>query len=129
MTHDEINVKIATKVMGLEVIDDDARYLEISKAGGDFFGKKYLATVQVHNACFDKCFHRLACIPNYCGAIEMAWQVLELHFMPDVFRCAVSDKWTCELTEKNNMRRASAEADTAPMAICLAALKALGEDV
>lgn len=76
--------------------------------------------------------------PSYSTDIEAAWEVLgklwELevtHYKSGVFRHydLVSDKhwWTCDIfTEKVHVQASS---DTAPHAICLAALKAVGVEV
>lgn len=94
---------------------------------------------------------RADAMPDYAGEIGLAWRVIEKLTVPIInpkpgelwldglgFRCCESDedgmhgRWRCILTceDANGERRESfVTADTAPMAICLAALNARGAEV
>jgi len=68
-------------------------------------------------------------IPDYCTDIKAAWEVAEKFEQFDLKKNWDSGKWTCGIgTWGNGMNprqsiRLEAEADTAPMAICMAFLK------
>lgn len=62
--------------------------------------------------------------PTYCEKIEAAWTIVE-HLRKagyDVW-IYVDDEPQCDIYDKTDIRIACGEADTAPMAICLAYLK------
>jgi hypothetical protein len=85
-------------------------------------------------------------IPSYSTEMAAAWEVVEkitqsiveakegqwwldgLGFNPDDTSDPRTDRWRCWFTSERGGARieASAEADTAPLAICLAALRAVG---
>ena len=69
---------------------------------------------------------------RYSTDIAAAWEVAEKHLHPDwdvdLYRDKVEGgSWECELVCWERKIAVTAVADTAPMAICLAALKAVGE--
>lgn len=80
---------------------------------------------------------RLPLIKNYSTDIAAAWEVVEKltskiepHFqlgLCDVY--TESPKWHAELYLDRPRKRVFAKADTAPHAICLAALKAVGVEI
>lgn len=68
-------------------------------------------------------------LPNFCTDIADAWVIAEKYGY--AFQLTQSlGEWTCTFVYKINERGVgqyiSANADTAPMAICLTALKAVG---
>ena len=107
----QIDALIAEKVMGLvvgEVYSDSGEY------------ESHYANPQ------DK--HPLTgqdLLPHYSTSIVDAWRVVEKIEGQVLIDRTISGKWVCEIIW--GMRYTYvAEADTAPMAICLAALKAVG---
>jgi len=69
--------------------------------------------------------------PNYSTSIDAAWEVVEklrpefdvvLECVTSEFNCHINKPGRVGTPDHNHVR-----ADTAPMAICLAALKAVGE--
>lgn len=58
-------------------------------------------------------------IPDYCGDIKAAWEIVEAGYLDVVMRHS-DGKWSSEVLGQVNL---SEKADTAPMAICLAFLK------
>lgn len=130
-----LDVLVAEKVMGLEVISDPKRYLEVSADGGDIFGKKYVCTVMCHNQTFEARGSRIATIPQYSTDIGAAWLVVEhmqksavcgyisLYSPTDESKywfAKFSKKWhSCEIYDGEL-------GDAAPHAICIAALDAVG---
>jgi hypothetical protein len=58
--------------------------------------------------------------PNYSTKIEDAWLVVEKFPQIDICMSKVDDKWNCFIEFADHM----ATAETAPLAICIAALKA-----
>jgi len=140
MTNDEktifeqqlLNVKVAIKVMGLEVIHHPARYFEIQAQGGDFVGNKYVCTILCHNQTFEQ--HRpgrtIATVPNYCTSIQDAWRVVErmrgLGF-GGMLQADFQGKWEAYFCQEDKSPSVhfSVYRESAPMAICLAALEVL----
>lgn len=67
--------------------------------------------------------------PPYSTSIEAAWEVFNKFKLNDLTRGV--DGWTCRfgITKDNYIMQIDATADTAPHAICLAALKAIGVEI
>jgi competence transcription factor ComK len=63
--------------------------------------------------------------PHYSTNIADAWLVVEKFPQIDICMSKVDDKWNCFIEFADHM----AIAETAPLAICLAALKACGVEV
>lgn len=113
----ELDALVAEKVMG---------WVKISFVGEETAGgRKGFGLNPKH--------HRgpRTCIPAYSTDIAEAWAVLEK--FPDVQRLEKRwpgeepPGWWCEVGVDNGS--SSAIADTAPLAICLAALEAVGSEV
>ncbi len=60
-------------------------------------------------------------VPDYCNSIEAAWDVVEKVFSARLSKNPAGHKWLFEFIEDGIIH--TAQADTAPMAICLAFLK------
>lgn len=73
---------------------------------------------------------RVVCMPLYSSEIAAAWKIVSELFKDDLVVTigAYSDKHT-EVTIEGDDLIFYAEADTAPLAICLAALKAKGVEI
>ncbi len=129
----ELDALIAEKVMGLEVVTDAGRYLELMNTGGDFFGEHHVATILVHNETFSQ--HRpgstLALIPRYSTNIAAAWEVVKVLVKENRVHslvCNPRQDPVSAFTGKaiDNPREYTASGVTAEHAICLAALRAVG---
>lgn len=72
-------------------------------------------------------------LPFYSTSIADAWQVVEKLAERHVISvaCIINRKWRCEIVQAHSMPQqpSAAFADTAPLAICKAALKACGVEV
>lgn len=68
--------------------------------------------------------------PHYSTSIEAAWEVVELLRSKEIFlvldNCEFEQAYEAEFTDFYETHRCSTRSDTAPHAICLAALKAVG---
>lgn len=135
----ELDALIAEKVMGIEVVIHPERYLLIAGDGGDFFGKNFVTTILCHNQTFEK--HSpgktIKILPYYSTNIPDAWAVVEkLRSLNggDVgeFRLTWSghkkDGYVFRIWENDlpQVDLKDFEGESAPHAICLAALKAMG---
>lgn len=107
----KVDVLVAEKVMGWKDVRED------EMMHWDFCGQK----PHIMDGEF--------CIPNYSTDIEAAWAVFE-HFSSRYIEWNDSDaSWSVQLDFKRRLRddcRGMGYANTAPHAICLAALKAVG---
>jgi hypothetical protein len=126
----ELDALVAEKVMGWPVIGPNDPYSQYLDKGG-----------VIYNGLAQK-FPKFGVIPSNWSPstdIAAAWQVLEAMFqkayspnydLPLVYRCA-EGFWNCEvlipggngLGTDPDSNVATGEADTAPLAICRAALK------
>lgn len=82
-----------------------------------------LVAEKVMNSEFD--------VPHYSTSIEAAWAVVEKmndRFAVSFSCCSQAVEWHCELSCSENVHF-SAKGGTAPLAICLAALDAVGVEV
>lgn len=72
-------------------------------------------------------------VVDYSTDSAAAWQVVEklteLHVVS--VSCMLNKRWRCEVVQAHSQRQTpvNAIADTAPLAICLAALKAVGVEM
>ena len=128
----ELDSLIAEKIMGLEVIRSSKRYLEVMENGGDFHGRKHVCTIACHNETYKKQRpgRSIAIVDAYSKSIAAAWRVVEemnklltIHSEFQLRYVAFNSEWHIDYGEKTHVA-----ADTAPHAICLAALKAVGHD-
>jgi hypothetical protein len=124
----ELDALIAEKVMGLEVSftiypPEGADGYEIQKIGGD---------------CFDGCTKlHWSSMPEYSTDIAAAWEVVEKvrtkKISVSLVTCWDDSKdmmqWVCKIEWGGTDRFEFALQDTAPHAICLAALKTMGIDL
>lgn len=124
----ELDALVAEKVMGKFVISDPKQYLEVMVSeGGDYFGGKWVSTVLCHNETFDKHLpgHAVAIVKQYSTNISAAWEVVEklpgfsLRKLDGAYWCTFANSWDDELIDVIEK--------TAPHAICLAALRAIGQ--
>lgn len=129
----ELDALIAEKVMGLEVISAPARYLEIAERGGDFFGRSFVTTVLCHNETFSRQGpgRTISVVPQYSTSINAAWQVVERlkteGYYIKLHNAESQKKWfAMVIPPQDVMSEFLAEEDTAPHAICLAALAMKG---
>ena len=109
----DLNARIAEEVLGLEVCRN--------KKGGWSLGPQ--DWYDDHGAM--ELFNPL---PDYCGDIQDAWKVVESFNRFTVNRMEMPTKYRADVVfhlGQGNFEEYNAEADTAPMAICLAALKAI----
>lgn len=124
----DLDALVAEKVMRKVVIREPDHYLKVAESGGDFFGTEHVSTVLVHNQTFSR--HRpgqtIAICPGYSTSIAAAWSVLErvtivAHLSPILAHN--NSGW--QVSFLGNSELFTARSDTAPHAICLAALKAV----
>ena len=99
MNNREIDALVAEHVMGMERWDSSGMYSEI-----------------------------VPILPHYSSNISDAWQVVEKIEGQILIDRTLGGRWVCEILV-NQRTSHMAEADTAEMAICLAALKAKGVDI
>ena len=138
MTNREIDALVAEKVMGWTRIPSNHPYRWYNDRGG------VIVEGQPQKfPCYDKANATYGGIPDDwrpSSSIAAAWEVVEKLSGPDFdHRCVIvsktdmtDEKWGCEIgnTQAAGSDGASyAVADTAPMAICLAALNAVGVEV
>lgn len=128
MTNREINALIAEKVMGFKIVSSDIEWQTMDNMNYVCLHKKNL--------------------PNYCEDISAAWEVVEK--IKDMFKekltgcdyffaiehcCYPTPSWEAGFKYDEPyegeffLDSKSVVADTAPMAICLTALKAVGIDI
>lgn len=126
----ELDALVAEKVMDKTVIKYTDEYLYVMHdLGGDFFGKKYMCTVDVHNNTFNMHIpgKTIAIVRAYSTDISAAWEVVEkLQWAePEI---SWSDEEHCwrMLFWKGANQWPHPAGETAPHAISLAALKAVG---
>lgn len=67
--------------------------------------------------------------PPYSTEISAAWEVVEKFPAMQLFKYANGLGWDCYWHAESGPLNVHAQAETAPLAICLAALKALGVEV
>lgn len=130
MTNEEINSRIATEIMGWEELrigyygteDETPRQKELEdwldKLGVESVGEYYIEVNK--NYIFPKELW------EPCKLIEQAWEVLE-KFPPKDYKiiiCPSYNGWICQINKWTEWSLPT-ETETAPMAICLAALKAI----
>jgi len=65
-------------------------------------------------------------LPSYSTSIKAVWEVVERFKHPTIWFCAEHNKWACSFEIPNHIESLG---NTAPHAICLAALKAVGYEV
>jgi Phage ABA sandwich domain len=116
----EIDLLVAEKVMGWEEVKENDF---IKRPDVDFIGK----------APDRFCEDAWSILPNYSTDISDVWEVVE-NFKDKGFlftlKNTVGGEYTFSLTDWNGMCSTyTASSVTAPLAICLAALKAVGVEV
>lgn len=62
-------------------------------------------------------------VPNYCGKIAAAWEIIDLQKEKLISIARPGSEWICRIIDVYNSDEVSEGASTAPMAICLAFLK------
>jgi len=112
----ELDALVAEKVMGFEV--------GIYESYRGITGISYVCKDKYPSGEFD--------LPNYSTDIKAAWEVVE-KFSDESFELDhfCDGVWTCKFrwVDDEGESEAEAKAKTAPRAICLAALKAMGVEV
>jgi len=119
----EMDARVAEKVMGWESVTDE---LEIAKREGvpecvdsqRWHRKQVWFNGNEKMAC-EEC----GTLPDYSTSIAAAWEVVEKFEAMQLFRYTTGRYIAC-LADGNSLHEG--EADTAPLAICKAALKAVG---
>lgn len=132
----DLDIQIAQKIMGLNVLQSFDAMKPIIDLGGDFFGKKFVCTISAHNEAFNYMgpSRKIATIKRYSNFIEPAFEVLgkvpshgwELYSewaMPP--RCTIF-VWD---SEEKKMQQVVAVGQSVPHSICLAALKRMELDL
>lgn len=123
MTNREIDALVATKVMGFKVIGGPTQDVLVNSPTKLHFLKSDETYLGSEGATVDDEFKIL---PHYSTDIAAAWEVVER--VDDVFVLAgfpgAPIGWSATFSVDFE-----ASADTAPMAICLAALKSVGVEV
>lgn len=120
----ELDAIIAEKVMGLEPCDN-WRPINLGSAGGPAMMKE---CAPAHN-----CYPRSR-PSTYSSNIHAAWSVVE-HLAQErgwevtIKVCGTSYEVTMDTRQPGMAAIEKAEAETAPMAICLAALRAVAQNV
>jgi hypothetical protein len=116
-----LDARIAEVVMGWK----DVKIQPIANAYGqhvidDYLGRATIATLQP------------TLVPRYSTMLQDAWQVVERLRHESAFVAVISGKgpagpqpWVCKINREGGFLED--KADTAPLAICLAALGAAGE--
>ena len=118
----DVDALVAKHIMNWTCSDDNAGW-----------GKEYITVCDNYdNMCDEHC-------PNYSTDIAAAWEVLENHTWPKIRFDQVSAVWECEVCESSHLsiqtgklvkvNKSIGRAESAPMAICLAALKAKGVEI
>ena len=80
------------------------------------------AVLRVKDCGAPFCEHSVPLIPDYCADIAAAWEVVEK--MPEGFCMWEAHRlWRVKILDEMGTGKILSEADTAPMAICLAFLK------
>lgn len=130
MTNEEINYRIALEIMGWEELrvgyygteDETPRQKELEdwldKLGVESVGEYYIDVEK--NYIFPKELW------EPCNLVEQAWEVLEKFPYTDwdIIICSSPIEWCCSISRWNKIA-VYITSETAPMAICLAALKAI----
>lgn len=116
-----LDARVAEKVMGWK----DVAIQPIANAYGqhvidDFLGRETIGTLQP------------MLVPRYSTMIQEAWKVVERLRHESAFVAVISGKgpagpqpWVCKVNRESGFLED--KGDTAPLAICLAALRAVGE--
>ena len=128
MTNREINALIAEKVMGLP---DTTWCSHKMVYGATTDGVKHKqGTCSICGAAFED-YGRIKNyedLPHYSTDISAAWEVVAKNFSDIELESFDNlSSWECWVCGKEGYTKAYA--DTAPMAICLAALKAVGVEI
>lgn len=121
----KLDALIAVQVMGWTAVHEEG----IGDYDGEEFVVEYVELRGIPPAGVHVLYHFTgeSCIPRYSTSIEAAWMVVEKMFKDgfgfNMFRDQndAAPEWECEFWN----RAVSATAPTAPLAICLAALKAV----
>lgn len=117
----ELDALVAEKVMGFKVVDDPLV---------DFNGARYIHKIEV---AFERGPHsghrwpeRVGPLPAYSADIAAAWQVVERFWLVQIVRSEVyHEAYEVRIMTETGPEHVE-EANTAPLAICRAALKAVG---
>lgn len=126
----QIDALVAEKVMGFKVVDDPLVSLN---------GVRYIHKIEVawdHGEGFTgkgrQWPERIGTLPRYSSEIAAAWQVVErliaLGYRLDI-RWLLSNQWDVIFEKWPDPRRISKADPSCALAICLAALRAVGVEV
>jgi hypothetical protein len=131
----ELDALIAEKVMGIDPTADDQllydkRYLTKYDAKRILAGETSVGIVLSNDKSFNDVVKFLPGCPHYSTDIAAAWQVVEkMEQRLDLCWLGPGDVWVAVLGNgEEDYQYGDAMAPTAPLAICRAALKAIGED-
>lgn len=132
----ELDALVAEKVMGLPITDFTKTACQPYYSwGGEYTNihyapnnEPYVVTGVEKAGC-----PQVRRIDDYSTSIADAWQVVEKLRERNVISisCMINRKWRCEIVQAESapQQPINAFADTAPLAICLAALAATGVDI
>lgn len=121
----ELDALVAEKVMGWKRIEPDGRYFHGGWSAGYAISKAEEHSIR-------SCAAPLRMLPTYSSDIAAAWEIVRKFLEQLRWNVELSSdqgellEWRCELRGGDPYVEVYADAPTAPEAICLAALDAVG---
>lgn len=129
----ELDALVATKVMGIDLTERPTHTWEPLVDSGEYVDAKWCE--HCGHCWFSGEAPGGPCAPtplHYSSEIAFAWEVVEklATRFPTIHISlgAPNQRWYCSFFASKDDKGSALEADTAPLAICLAALKAVGHE-